>query len=119
MEAKLDVDHLAIDPAPFQLVKGSSLYKVHTLFSLLALNHAYVTEKGRLVGVVALKEVLQFTSNIQYFHCICTKGCEMSPKKKVPNLNTTINSQTESFFYISGAAVYEFYPTEKICFQFY
>ncbi|KHJ95906.1 chloride transporter, ClC family [Oesophagostomum dentatum] len=57
LASKIDLDDVAIDPAPFQLVKGTSLYKVHTLFSLLALNHAYVTEKGRLVGVVALKEV--------------------------------------------------------------
>uniref|UniRef100_A0A915MQ33 Chloride channel protein n=1 Tax=Meloidogyne javanica TaxID=6303 RepID=A0A915MQ33_MELJA len=50
-------DELAIDAAPFQLVIGTSLYKVHTLFSLLGLNHAYVTHRGRLVGVVALREV--------------------------------------------------------------
>lgn len=53
----IDLDEVAIDPAPFQLVLGTSLYKVHTLFSLLGLNHAYVTHRGRLVGVVALKEV--------------------------------------------------------------
>ncbi|KJH51392.1 CBS domain protein [Dictyocaulus viviparus] len=58
LASKIDLDDVAIDPAPFQLVKGTSLYKVHTLFSLLALNHAYVTERGRLVGVVALKEVI-------------------------------------------------------------
>ena len=33
-------------------------FQVHSLFSLLGLNHAYVTNTGRLVGVVALKEVL-------------------------------------------------------------
>ncbi|WKX95911.1 hypothetical protein Q1695_012402 [Nippostrongylus brasiliensis] len=64
LSSKLDLDDVAIDPAPFQLVKGTSLYKVHTLFSLLALNHAYVTEKGRLVGVVALKELREALSNI-------------------------------------------------------
>ena len=37
---------------------------MHTLFSLLALNHAYVTEKGRLVGVVAVKELREALSNI-------------------------------------------------------
>ncbi|KAL6733311.1 hypothetical protein Aduo_003965 [Ancylostoma duodenale] len=64
LASKIDLDDVAIDPAPFQLVKGTSLYKVHTLFSLLALNHAYVTEKGRLVGVVALKELREALSNI-------------------------------------------------------
>ncbi|KAJ1358602.1 Voltage gated chloride channel [Parelaphostrongylus tenuis] len=64
LASKIDLDDVAIDSAPFQLVKGTSLYKVHTLFSLLALNHAYVTEKGRLVGVVALKELREALSNI-------------------------------------------------------
>ncbi|GMR39056.1 hypothetical protein PMAYCL1PPCAC_09251, partial [Pristionchus mayeri] len=58
------IDDAAIDPAPFQLVNGTSLFKVHTLFSLLGLNHAYVTERGRLVGVVSLKELRETFSNI-------------------------------------------------------
>lgn len=57
-------DELAIDAAPFQLVIGTSLYKVHTLFSLLGLNHAYVTHRGRLVGVVALRELRAALANI-------------------------------------------------------
>ena len=48
---------LPADPAPFQLVERTSLLKVHSLFSMLGLNHAYVTAIGRLIGVVALKEV--------------------------------------------------------------
>lgn len=35
--------------------------QTHTLFSLLGLSHAYVTSIGKLVGVVALKEVRNFT----------------------------------------------------------
>ena len=35
------------------------LFQVHSLFSLLGLNHAYVTNTGRLAGVVALKEVCE------------------------------------------------------------
>jgi hypothetical protein len=57
LDRALDLDEAAIDAAPFQLVLGTSLYKVHTLFSLLALSHAYVTDRGQLVGVVALREV--------------------------------------------------------------
>lgn len=34
--------------------------QTHTLFSLLGLSHAYVTSIGKLVGVVALKEVSNF-----------------------------------------------------------
>lgn len=35
----------------------SPLPQTHTIFSLLGLDHAYVTSMGRLVGVVSLKEV--------------------------------------------------------------
>lgn len=57
-----------IDPAPFQLVERTSILKVHSLFSMVGINHAYVTKIGRLVGVVALKEVgflKKFESRIQ------------------------------------------------------
>lgn len=46
-----------IDPAPFQFSVKTSLYKVHWLFSLLSLHHAYVTDGGRLVGIVSMDEV--------------------------------------------------------------
>uniref|UniRef100_A0A8B9SMG9 Chloride voltage-gated channel 2 n=1 Tax=Anas platyrhynchos TaxID=8839 RepID=A0A8B9SMG9_ANAPL len=39
------------------LVERTSLHKTHTIFSLLGLNHAYVTSIGRLVGMVSLKEL--------------------------------------------------------------
>ncbi|KIH52471.1 hypothetical protein ANCDUO_17428 [Ancylostoma duodenale] len=64
LDRKIDLDEIAIDAAPFQLVLGSSLYKVHTLFSLLGLSHAYVTDCGRLVGVVGLKELRDALANI-------------------------------------------------------
>lgn len=96
----IDFKKTHIDPAPFQLVERTSLYKVcgvgggwygvggnmeeevgswqlvvnervrvgmqyveipspqvHSLFSILALSHAYVTSIGRLVGVVTLTDV--------------------------------------------------------------
>lgn len=53
----LKFDRSQIDPAPFQLVERTSLYKIHSLFSILALSHAYVTSIGRLVGVVTLADV--------------------------------------------------------------
>ncbi|CAI4221603.1 unnamed protein product [Auanema sp. JU1783] len=64
LDRVIDLDEIAIDAAPFQLVLGSSLYKVHTLFSLLGLSHAYVTDCGRLVGVVGLKELRDAMANI-------------------------------------------------------
>ncbi|ELU02185.1 hypothetical protein CAPTEDRAFT_218810 [Capitella teleta] len=57
LNREIDYEAYQIDPAPFQLVEKTSLYKVHSLFSLLSLNHAYVTNTGRLVGIVSLKEV--------------------------------------------------------------
>ncbi|KAE9419585.1 hypothetical protein Angca_007439, partial [Angiostrongylus cantonensis] len=46
-----------IDPAPFQLVKRTSLFKIHSIFSMLQLSKVYVTEGGRLIGVVSLNDV--------------------------------------------------------------
>lgn len=57
MALEVDFSVCHIDPAPFQLVERTSLLKVHSLFSMVGVNHAYVTAIGRLVGVVALKEV--------------------------------------------------------------
>ncbi|XP_041933300.1 chloride channel protein 1a isoform X3 [Alosa sapidissima] len=57
MDEPLEIDQIRIDPSPFQLVERTSLHKTHTLFSLLGLSHAYVTSIGKLVGVVALKEL--------------------------------------------------------------
>lgn len=54
----LDAENVHIDPSPFQLVERTSILKVHSLFLMLGINHAYVTNTGRLVGVVALKEVI-------------------------------------------------------------
>lgn len=54
----LDEASIHIDPAPFQLVEKTSILKVHSLFSMIGINHAYVTKIGRLVGVVGLKEVI-------------------------------------------------------------
>ncbi|XP_063704371.1 chloride channel protein 2 isoform X4 [Culicoides brevitarsis] len=53
-----------IDPAPFQLVERTSILKVHSLFSMVGINHAYVTYVGRLVGVVALKELRQAIEDV-------------------------------------------------------
>uniref|UniRef100_A0A667ZKV9 Chloride channel protein 2 n=1 Tax=Myripristis murdjan TaxID=586833 RepID=A0A667ZKV9_9TELE len=57
LDMPVDFKNCKIDPAPFQLVERTSLHKTHTIFSLLGLDHAYVTSTGRLVGVVSLKEV--------------------------------------------------------------
>lgn len=61
----LEAANVGIDPAPFQLVEKTSILKVHSLFSMVGINHAYVTKIGRLVGVVALKEVS--SRSLNYF----------------------------------------------------
>ena len=52
MSKAVDFGALHIDPAPFQLVEKTSLLKVHNLFSMVGVNHAYVTTIGRLIGTV-------------------------------------------------------------------
>lgn len=105
---------MAIDPAPFQLVRGTSLYKVrilkidrsfdekinfkkqlqvHTLFSLLALNHAYVTEKGRLCGVVAVKELREALSNIY------SRGAVV-PKQRIRTSTFRLNPEQDREFFL-------------------
>lgn len=58
MTKPVDFHTIHVDPAPFQLVEHTSLLKVHSIFSLLGVNHAYVTTIGQLIGVVSLKEVI-------------------------------------------------------------
>lgn len=66
MEKPVDIlKHCRIDPAPFQLVERTSLLKVHSMFSLLGVNHAYVTTIGQLIGIVSLKEVISM--NLVHF----------------------------------------------------
>jgi hypothetical protein len=67
MSKGVNFDKCHIDPAPFQLVEKTSLLKVHSLFSMLGVNHAYVTTIGRLIGVVALKEVRPHFVGLPYF----------------------------------------------------
>lgn len=57
LNSQVDFTECKIDPAPFQLVFRTNIIKLHSLFSMLGLNHAYVTNIGKLVGVVALKDV--------------------------------------------------------------
>ncbi|XP_039645954.1 chloride channel protein 2-like isoform X2 [Perca fluviatilis] len=57
LDDKVNFNNCKIDDATIQLVERMSLHKTHTIFSVLGLDHAYVTSIGRLVGVVSLKEL--------------------------------------------------------------
>ncbi|XP_073457597.1 chloride channel protein ClC-Kb-like [Aquarana catesbeiana] len=46
-----------IDPVTFQLSSWTSLHEAHHLFELLSLQHAFVTEYGKVVGCVTRKEM--------------------------------------------------------------
>ena len=67
LEELIDFTDCQIDPAPFQLVETTSLYKVHKLFHLLNLTHAYVTTVGRLVGIVTLEDIRAAIDNERPF----------------------------------------------------
>lgn len=69
----IDLPEIGVDSAPFQLTSNTSLLKVHSLFSLIGLNRAYVTKHGRLVGVVALRDI--------------RTAIEMVHQNKIPDLN--------------------------------
>ncbi|VDK44123.1 unnamed protein product [Anisakis simplex] len=62
----VDFASAVIDPAPFQLVEDTSLYKVHSIFSLLGIRRAYVTKCGVLVGVVALRDLRSAIERAQW-----------------------------------------------------
>lgn len=53
----VNFENCHIEPSPFQLVEKTTFEKTHTLFSLLGLDEAYVTNLGRLVGVVGLPQI--------------------------------------------------------------
>lgn len=70
---RVDFNDARIDPAPFQLVERTSLLKVHSIFSLMGVNHAYVTAIGKLIGVVSLKEVLKMRwYDMDSYSCFCS-----------------------------------------------
>ncbi|KAK2846857.1 hypothetical protein Q5P01_009856 [Channa striata] len=74
LDEQVNFTNCKIDPAPFQLVERTSLHKTHTIFSLLGLDHAYVTSIGRLIGVVSLKELRKAIEG-----SVTVKGVKMRP----------------------------------------
>ncbi|XP_042195209.1 chloride channel protein 2 [Callorhinchus milii] len=88
-DQQVDFSDCKIDPAPFQLVEWTSLHKTHTMFSLLGLNHAYVTSIGRLIGVVALKELRKAIEG-----SVTSKGVKMRPP--LASFRESANSSSES-----------------------
>ena len=96
MLKEVDLKKLQIDPAPFQLVEKSSLVKVHSMFSLLGVSHAYVTAIGRLIGVVGLKELRSGIENANSGHYAKTASASApSSKHNSPPPNIESSSEDE------------------------
>ncbi|RCN46879.1 hypothetical protein ANCCAN_07058 [Ancylostoma caninum] len=81
LQRKLDLTQVQIDPSPFQMVETTSLFKVHSLFSLLGLKRAYITKDGRLVGVVSLMDLRHAIESVQS-GVTPSKGEVMLPPEK-------------------------------------
>ena len=81
MSSIVEFDLIHIDPAPFQLVEKTSLLKVHSLFSMVGVNHAYVTAIGRLIGVVGLKELRAGIENANAGNMPISTSNNSSPQK--------------------------------------
>ncbi|XP_034722609.1 chloride channel protein 2-like isoform X2 [Etheostoma cragini] len=57
LDKQVNFNNCNIDDSTIQLVEHMSLHKTHTIFSVLDLDHAFVTSVGRLVGVVSVKDL--------------------------------------------------------------
>ncbi|KAL5286624.1 CLCN2 family protein [Megaselia abdita] len=77
----LEAAKVNIDPSPFQLVERTSIIKVHSLFSMVGINHAYVTKIGRLVGVVGLKELRKAIEDINSNSFVITNQIKTDEEK--------------------------------------
>lgn len=91
LDEQVDFSPCKIDPAPFQLVERTSLHKTHTIFSLLGLDHAYVTSIGRLIGVVSLKELRKAIEG-----SVTVKGVKVRPPLASFRDSGTSSSETEA-----------------------
>uniref|UniRef100_A0AAV2J497 Uncharacterized protein n=1 Tax=Knipowitschia caucasica TaxID=637954 RepID=A0AAV2J497_KNICA len=65
--------------------------KTHTIFSLLGLDHAYVTSIGRLIGVVSLKELRKAIEG-----SVTVKGVKVRPPLASFRDSGTSSSEAEA-----------------------
>ncbi|XP_059587180.1 chloride channel protein 2 isoform X2 [Alligator mississippiensis] len=91
LEQLVNFNNSKIDPAPFQLVERTSLHKTHTIFSLLGVDHAYVTSIGRLIGMVSLKELRKAIEG-----SVTAKGVKVRPPLASFRDSTTSSSEPET-----------------------
>ncbi|XP_029472361.1 chloride channel protein 2 [Rhinatrema bivittatum] len=91
LDEQVNFNNCKIDPAPFQLVERTSLHKTHTIFSLLGVDHVYVTSIGRLIGMVSLKELRKAIEG-----SVTVKGVKVRPPLASFRDSATSSSETET-----------------------
>lgn len=91
LDETINFNNCKIDPAPFQLVERTSLHKAHTVFSLLGMDHAYVTSIGRLIGMVTLRELRKAIEG-----SVTVKGAKVRPPLASFRDSFTSSSETET-----------------------
>ncbi|XP_041120058.1 chloride channel protein 2-like isoform X5 [Polyodon spathula] len=76
----------------FDVEDDMTVLETHTIFSLLGLDHAYVTSIGRLIGVVSLKELRKAIEG-----SVTVKGVKVRPPlASFRDSGTTTSSETET-----------------------
>nr|XP_033814644.1 chloride channel protein 2 [Geotrypetes seraphini] len=91
LDEQVNFNNCKIDPAPFQLVERTSLHKAHTIFSLLGVDHVYVTSIGRLIGMVSLKELRKAIEG-----SVTLKGVKVRPPLASFRDSATSSSEAET-----------------------
>eukprot|EP00011_Vannellida_sp_DIVA3-517-6-12_P004637 CAMPEP_0114610798 /NCGR_PEP_ID=MMETSP0168-20121206/3787_1 /TAXON_ID=95228 ORGANISM="Vannella sp., Strain DIVA3 517/6/12" /NCGR_SAMPLE_ID=MMETSP0168 /ASSEMBLY_ACC=CAM_ASM_000044 /LENGTH=881 /DNA_ID=CAMNT_0001821753 /DNA_START=49 /DNA_END=2691 /DNA_ORIENTATION=+ len=52
-----------LDLSPFQVPEATQFYRIHFMFAMLGLNHAFITRNGKLIGVITKKDFMENTRN--------------------------------------------------------
>ncbi|CAI5455092.1 unnamed protein product [Caenorhabditis angaria] len=84
LSAQFELTDLDIDSTPSQLVKRTSLYKIHSIFSMLQLSKAYVTDCGKLVGVVALSDLRKALEHTEEMMKTAKRGAKAQDIEQQP-----------------------------------
>ncbi|KAH0624204.1 hypothetical protein JD844_007739 [Phrynosoma platyrhinos] len=75
----------------YEVVGEMTPTETHTIFSLLGVDHAYVTSIGRLIGMVSLKELRKAIEG-----SVTAKGVKVRPPLASFRDSTTSSSETEA-----------------------
>lgn len=99
LKAKVNFLDVVVNPAPVQLVEKTPLADVHSLFSMVGIYTAYVTNIGRLVGVVGLTELKKVIEDVNSGHiekyCLAEEPA-YEPSQETPLLERLENIQNSA-----------------------